>query len=105
MSGENGWLTIGTTVEEKGEDIQNLKINQPAIFVVGNEAEGITFNTLRRCNRTVHIRSFAPVSDRKSLIDRNLNVSVATGTLLYHGHTKQSYEPIVLADVPEVVAE
>jgi len=63
----------------QGKPISDTRFNRPMVLVVGNESKGIGHSVQKQCDETVLI----PLNGQTS----SLNVSVATGILLYHVST------------------
>jgi len=78
----NGWQLVGTSSSPKYECVPIHKINSkvPSLLILGNEGTGISDTILRLCNIVARIPSINPMET--SVVD-SLNVSVATGILLY----------------------
>ncbi|WP_022935679.1 23S rRNA (guanosine(2251)-2'-O)-methyltransferase RlmB [Mesomycoplasma moatsii] len=60
---------------EKGNNFQKIKYNLPMVIVVGNEAKGVSKTILNISDQNIFIPMYGSV--------QSLNVSVATGILLY----------------------
>ena len=70
----DGQSVVGVT--EKAENTYYEKdFTQPLCLIMGNEYEGIAWDYLRKCNASVRIPMVGTI--------RSLNVSVATGILLF----------------------
>lgn len=71
---DSGIEVVGVT--EKAENTYYEKdFTQPMCLIMGNEYEGIAWDYLRKCNSSVRIPMVGTI--------RSLNVSVATGILLF----------------------
>ena len=68
-------LVIGIEQDKKSIDYKKVKIKYPALFIVGNEVEGISKNILKLCDEVVEI----PMKGKKE----SLNVSVSCGIALF----------------------
>lgn len=73
------WI-YSTTLSEKSQSISNVKFNKPAVIVVGNEEKGISKAVEKESDCLIHIPQFGSV--------QSLNVSVATGIVLYEATRK-----------------
>lgn len=71
---ENGYEIIGTDLNGK-EYLSNIKLNFKSIFVMGNEANGVSENLKKLCNKNIKIEM--------QETQESLNVGVATSILLY----------------------
>ncbi|NER39013.1 MAG: 23S rRNA (guanosine(2251)-2'-O)-methyltransferase RlmB [Oscillatoria sp. SIO1A7] len=69
-----GFLVYGAAAEAS-EPLHAVEFSGPIVLVVGSEGKGLSLLTQRRCDRLVSI----PLSGRTP----SLNVSVATGMVLY----------------------
>ncbi len=69
-----GFWIVGSSLEG-GKDFTTIDYNMPVVIVVGNEGKGIRPSILKKCDFLVKI----PMSGKV----QSLNVSVATGILLY----------------------
>ncbi|KAK5578219.1 hypothetical protein RB653_003172 [Dictyostelium firmibasis] len=80
-SQRNGWRVVGTSLDSNNEnqpcvDINEVKLNEPTILVLGNEGFGLKPSILEICNKTIKI------SGGNYKID-SLNVSVTSGILIH----------------------
>lgn len=71
---EQGFWIIGTSLKE-AKDFNHLDYNMPIALVVGNEERGIRKLILEQCDFVVKIPVYGNL--------QSLNVSVATGIMLY----------------------
>ena len=70
----NGYWIYATAIE-KGSDYSKVKYNFPLAIIVGNEAKGVSNTLLKMSDQNIFIPMFGTV--------QSLNVSVATGILLF----------------------
>ncbi|KAN0026989.1 hypothetical protein ACTFIU_009667 [Dictyostelium citrinum] len=80
-SQRNGWNVIGTSLEDLNEnqpcvDVNQIKLDQPTILILGNEGFGIKPSVLEVCNKTIKIVGGNYKID-------SLNVSVTSGILIH----------------------
>ncbi len=71
---KKGYLILGTS-EHADSIYSDLDLNKPILAIVGSEEEGIRQKTLERCNIVCALS--------KNEIFNSLNVSVATGVLVF----------------------
>lgn len=69
------YQTIAIEQSDRSEDYKKVKYKEPALFIVGNEVEGIDKNILSLCDIVAEI----PMRGEKE----SLNVSVAFGVALF----------------------
>lgn len=69
------YQVIGIEQSEKSVDYKKVKVKSPALFIVGNEVEGVDRKTLSLCDVVAEI----PMNGSKE----SLNVSVAFGVALF----------------------
>lgn len=70
-----GWRIVGVEQDSRSIDYRRMRVDQPTLFVLGNEVRGIS-NALRNmCDDLVEI----PMRGQKE----SLNVSVAAGIVLF----------------------
>ncbi|MCS7028935.1 MAG: RNA methyltransferase [Bacteroidia bacterium] len=72
----DGYTLIALEQTNKSTLLQNLPAVKPAAFIVGNEVDGVSQETLLQCDTIVEIPQFGT--------KHSLNVSVATGIVLWH---------------------
>ncbi|MBX2845543.1 MAG: 23S rRNA (guanosine(2251)-2'-O)-methyltransferase RlmB [Saprospiraceae bacterium] len=72
---EQGICLIATTLSDSAKPIQNIDFNQPCCIIMGNEEKGVGSNILAMSNEQAYI----PMARNFD----SLNVSVATGIMLY----------------------
>ncbi len=72
---EKGFWIIGSSLTEKSKLYTDIDYNGPIAIVVGNEEKGIRKHTAEFCDHLVKIPMLGKV--------QSLNVSVATGVLLF----------------------
>ena len=71
---ENGYWVVGSTLEG-AQSHTSIDFNMPVVLIVGNEEKGIRHLTARNCDFLVKIPMIGKIN--------SLNVSVATGVLLF----------------------
>lgn len=71
-----GWHIIGVEQDKRSRPYQLFSITKPTVFVFGNEVRGLSKNLRDYCDFLLEI----PMLGKKE----SLNVSVATGIMLYH---------------------
>ena len=76
----NGYKIIGTSLNSS-ENFEKLKFDEKYAFVLGNEANGVSLNILKKCDKLIKI-------DMENNID-SLNVSVASGIIGYTSYLKR----------------
>lgn len=79
---EKGFWIIGTDNSAKAINYSDLRADSPLVLVVGSEGNGISRLVKESCDIMVRIPMAGAVT--------SLNVSVATGVILYDIHRKQS---------------
>jgi tRNA G18 (ribose-2'-O)-methylase SpoU len=72
----SGYKVIALEQAENSINYREIKLSQATALIVGNEVEGISKDILDQCNIVAEI----PMRGSKE----SLNVSVATGILLFH---------------------
>ena len=78
-----GFQIVATALLPDSEDFRKVDYTKPTVIVVGNEQEGVSEDILKVADRKVIIPMFGMV--------QSLNVSVATGVILYEAQ-RQRYE-------------
>ncbi len=68
-------IFIFACTEKAPQNIYNTQLNQPLALIMGSEAKGIAPGILKLCNGRVSLPQFGQIG--------SLNVSVATGVVLY----------------------
>lgn len=96
---ENGWRVLGGSVSPKAVPLNEVEIGKPTILVLGSEGTGLRPLVERSCTQLVRIPGNISVDPDEPQEDdqmnlgkeqlsyvavESLNVSVATGVLLYH---------------------
>ena len=76
-----GYQTYAAALTDTATDLYETALSKNALFVIGNEANGITGETLSLCDQTVKIPMPGGVE--------SLNASVAAGVILYE-HYRQT---------------
>jgi len=76
----NSYKIIGTSLNSS-ESLEKLKFDEKYAFVLGNEANGVSKNVLKKCDELIKI-------DMENNID-SLNVSVASGIVGYISYLKR----------------
>lgn len=71
---KNGFWVYATALEN-GVEIDKVSFNEPAVLIVGNEHKGVTRSLLKLSDQNIYIPMKGTV--------QSLNVSVATGILLF----------------------
>lgn len=71
---ESGIQVVGCT-EKGSEDVENCDFSPPTAIIMGSEDEGISPEYLKKCNARIKIPMTGKIE--------SLNVSVATGIILY----------------------
>ena len=78
---EHGYWIYGTCVDQdNSSSLNKVKFHEKSVVLVGNEGKGLSDKVLKHCDYSVHI----PVDFN------SLNVSVATGIVLYQMSAQQS---------------
>lgn len=70
-----GWSVVALEQDTKSVDYRKFKLKKPTLFILGNEVEGVSKRIIKKCDAVVEI----PMHGKKE----SLNVSVATGILLF----------------------
>jgi tRNA G18 (ribose-2'-O)-methylase SpoU len=70
-----GWAIVGVEQDVRAIDYRTLQLEQPTLFVFGNEVRGLSPALRARCDALVEI----PMHGAKE----SLNVSVAAGIVLF----------------------
>ena len=73
---KEGWYIVGVEQDNRAVDYRTYVPMQNTLFILGNEVRGISPSLLSRCDTVVEI----PMQGSKE----SLNVSVATGIVLFH---------------------
>ncbi|KAK3589144.1 hypothetical protein CHS0354_017112 [Potamilus streckersoni] len=80
-----GGQVLGTTCDNSSDKSQQLigcSVDVPTIIIVGNEREGLDKDVIKSCDKLLYINPIGSVHASGPVID-SLNVSVATGIVLY----------------------
>ncbi|UUM19326.1 23S rRNA (guanosine(2251)-2'-O)-methyltransferase RlmB [Mycoplasma sp. 1018B] len=72
---EHNYWIFATALSEKAITLEKVKFNEKNVLIVGNEEKGISLPVLKMSDQVIYIKQFGKV--------QSLNVSVATGILLY----------------------
>ena len=72
---KENFLIIGVEQSKKSIDYKKIKINSPAVFIFGNEVNGLSKSILDKCDIVAEI----PMKGKKE----SLNVSVSAGVVLF----------------------
>lgn len=72
---EQGYMVLGAAGERGSDDISRVSLQGPSVLVMGSEGSGLRRLTREACDRLVAIPMRGEVE--------SLNVSVATGVMLY----------------------
>ncbi|XP_068642488.1 uncharacterized protein [Aristolochia californica] len=98
-SNENGWRVLGGSVSPRAISLNDVKTGVPTILVLGSEGSGLRPLVERSCTQLIRIPGSLPIEAPALQADdqvqtgreylsflavESLNVSVATGVLLYH---------------------
>jgi len=85
---EKGFQIVATWISEESVDFRNIDFTKPTVIVVGNELQGVSPEIAELADKRVVIPMFGMV--------QSLNVSVATGVILYEAqrqrHQKGMYD-------------
>ncbi|TPI03091.1 23S rRNA (guanosine(2251)-2'-O)-methyltransferase RlmB [Mycoplasma struthionis] len=73
---ENGFWVYATALNKNASKLHKTTFNNPCLLIMGNEANGVSNTLLKHSDQIVYIEQ-----DENSV--QSLNVSVATGILLY----------------------
>jgi tRNA G18 (ribose-2'-O)-methylase SpoU len=73
---KEGLSIVGVEQDSRAVDYRTYKITQPTLLIVGNEVRGISASLRTQCDTLLEI----PMRGKKE----SLNVSVATGIVLFH---------------------
>jgi 23S rRNA (guanosine2251-2'-O)-methyltransferase len=84
---EAGFWIYGAD-ESATESLYSVEFTQPTVLVVGSEGEGLNLLTQRNCDQLVSI----PLQGKTP----SLNVSVATGMVLYEIYRQRSQQKLHL---------
>ena len=76
-------IKIISCTEKSSEKIYNIKLNVPVAIIMGNEEKGINPTILKKSDHCVAIPMYGPIA--------SLNVSVATGIILYECVRQRNY--------------
>ena len=79
---ENKFWIYASTLSDKSQDIRKVDFDKRTVIIVGNEENGISPLVIKNSDFNVIIPMYGNM--------QSLNVSVATGILLYHIKTKLS---------------
>ncbi len=74
LKSQNYWI-YASAINEKAQDYSKVQYNAPLVLIVGNEAKGVSNTLLKASDQLIYINMFGTV--------QSLNVSVATGILLF----------------------
>ncbi len=78
---DQGFQIVVTWISEESEDFRRVDYTVPTVIVVGNELKGVSEEILPLADRKVKIPMFG--------MARSLNVSVATGVILYEAERQR----------------
>ncbi|KAL3856866.1 hypothetical protein ACJMK2_011577 [Sinanodonta woodiana] len=81
-----GGQVLGTTCDESSDKSQQLigcSIDVPTIIIVGNEREGLDEDVIKSCDKLLYINPIGNNVHVSGPVIDSLNVSVATGIVLY----------------------
>ncbi|ADE19872.1 23S rRNA (guanosine(2251)-2'-O)-methyltransferase RlmB [Mycoplasma crocodyli] len=71
----NGFWVFSSALDKNSKKHNQINYPYKSVLVVGNEGSGVSKSTLNVCDETIYIEQFGSV--------QSLNVSVATGILLF----------------------
>ncbi|MCH7827891.1 MAG: 23S rRNA (guanosine(2251)-2'-O)-methyltransferase RlmB [Bacteroidetes bacterium] len=71
---QNGYWIIGSALDNSA-DYSNIDYNRPLVLIMGNEQKGIKKLTSEKCDHLINIPMYGKI--------QSLNVSVATGVILF----------------------
>jgi len=77
-----GYQVVATLLSEDSVDFRSVDYTKPTLLVVGNEREGVSESLARLADRRIVIPMVGMV--------RSLNVSVATGVILYEAQRQRA---------------
>ena len=72
---KNGFWIVGTSLEDRSIDYRKIDYSGKIVLVVGNEGKGISELTAKKCDFLAKIPMYGTTN--------SLNVSVATGIMIY----------------------
>ncbi|VEU70259.1 23S rRNA (guanosine(2251)-2'-O)-methyltransferase RlmB [Mycoplasmopsis glycophila] len=81
---KEGYWAYATTLDQNALPHTQVEYNKPTIIIVGNEGTGVSKSVLSVVDQTVYIKQFGNV--------QSLNVSVATGIILFDLINKNDQE-------------
>lgn len=70
----NYWIYV-SALDENAQKVNQVTFNKPTVLVAGNEGDGVSKSTLNEADQVIYIPQKGSV--------QSMNVSVATGILLY----------------------
>ncbi|AZZ65445.1 23S rRNA (guanosine(2251)-2'-O)-methyltransferase RlmB [Metamycoplasma phocicerebrale] len=73
---KNGFWMYATALNEKATSLNKIKFSNPSVIIVGNEGTGVSKTLLKKSDEIIYI-------SQKANSVQSLNVSVATGIVLY----------------------
>ena len=80
---QNSGVEVIAVTEKAKKNYFEKKLTEPLCFIVGNEYEGIAYDYLKICNDAIQIPMMGTIA--------SLNVSVATGILLFETVKQRFY--------------
>ena len=79
---EEGFQILATYLSEDSIDFRDVDYTKPTLIVVGNEVQGVSEEVLKYADRQIIIPMYG--------MAQSLNVSVATGVILYEAQRQRS---------------
>jgi 23S rRNA (guanosine2251-2'-O)-methyltransferase len=76
-----GIWTVGTVLNDEAKPLSEINLKGPIAIIMGSEGEGLRHGTQKHCDHLAYI----PMSNSM----QSLNVSVATGIVLYAARTRK----------------
>ena len=73
---KNGWKIVGVEQDQRATDYRTYTSKKKTLFIFGNEVRGLSPTLRAACDALIEI----PMHGKKE----SLNVSVATGIILFH---------------------
>jgi tRNA G18 (ribose-2'-O)-methylase SpoU len=87
---KEGWHIVGIEQSPKARDYRTYTLDQPTLFILGNEVRGMSQSLRARCDELIEIPMHGALvrhthHPRHSGIGKeSLNVAVAVGIVLFH---------------------
>ncbi|WP_394261313.1 23S rRNA (guanosine(2251)-2'-O)-methyltransferase RlmB [Moraxella boevrei] len=83
---KQGIFVYGTALDDTAKSVQQIDLTGNVAIVMGSEGDGIRRLTADTCDQLVYI----PMSGNEQGVIQSLNVSVATGMMLYEASRQRS---------------